>query len=145
MHSFYLDILIDWIVLKRFYLYRVPSNVNYFLKIYVWYLVVNLMPNTFYASERFYFKQFRVYLGVMITLHSPKLQHYWRFTIRLFRVISRTHVWGVLLFCRRYSRCILQLQPTEPVWAIDKLRSTTTLDQKGPENNVNEGITNTSR
>ena len=42
-------------------------------------------------------------LGVMAmkgTPHSPKLQHYWNLTIRLFSVISRTLVGGVLLFCR---------------------------------------------
>ena len=45
----------------------------------------------------------RVDLGAMAikgTLHSPKLQHYWRLTIRLFSVICRTLVGGVLLFYR---------------------------------------------
>ena len=32
--------------------------------------------------------------------HSSKLQHYWNLTIRLFSVISRTLVAGVLPFCR---------------------------------------------
>ena len=36
------------------------------------------------------------------TPHSPKLQHYWNLTIRLFSVISRTLIeeGGVLLLCR---------------------------------------------
>ena len=34
------------------------------------------------------------------TLHSPKLQHYWSHTIRLFIVISRTLAEGVVSFCR---------------------------------------------
>ena len=34
------------------------------------------------------------------TLHSPKLQYYWNLTIRLFSVISRTLVRGVLPLCR---------------------------------------------
>ena len=34
--------------------------------------------------------------------HSPKLQHCWNLTIRLFSVISRTLVWGwVLPLCRK--------------------------------------------
>ena len=40
-------------------------------------------------SKQFYF---RVDLGVMAvkgTPHSPKLQHYWNLTIRLFSVICR--------------------------------------------------------
>ena len=32
--------------------------------------------------------------------HSPKLQHYWSLTIRLFSVISRTLIGGVLLLCK---------------------------------------------
>ncbi len=45
----------------------------------------------------------RVDLGAMAirgTLHSPKLQNYWNLTIRLFSVISRTLVGGVLPLCR---------------------------------------------
>ena len=34
------------------------------------------------------------------TLHSPKVQHYWNLTIRLFSIISRTLEGGVLLLCR---------------------------------------------
>ena len=34
------------------------------------------------------------------TPHSPKLQHYWNFTIRLFSVISWTLIGGVLPLCR---------------------------------------------
>ena len=35
------------------------------------------------------------------TPNFPKLQHYWNLTIRLFRIISRTHVArGVLFLCR---------------------------------------------
>ena len=33
-------------------------------------------------------------------LHSPKLQHYWNLTIRLFSVIPRTLMEGILLFSR---------------------------------------------
>ena len=36
----------------------------------------------------------------MGTLHSPKLQHYWSLTIKLFCVLSRTFVRGVLLLWR---------------------------------------------
>ena len=32
--------------------------------------------------------------------HSPKLQHYWNLTIRLFSVISRTLVGEVFPLCR---------------------------------------------
>ena len=44
----------------------------------------------------------RVDLEVMAmgTLNSPKLRHYWSLIIRLFIVISRTHVWEVLPLCR---------------------------------------------
>ena len=41
--------------------------------------------------------QAKVGLGAMAiksTPHSPKLQHYWRLTIRLFHVISRTLIMG---------------------------------------------------
>ena len=34
------------------------------------------------------------------TPHSPKLQHYWNLTIRLFSVIQDTRWWSVLSFCR---------------------------------------------
>ena len=34
------------------------------------------------------------------TPRSPKLQHYWNLTIKLFSVISRTHIGGVLTLCR---------------------------------------------
>ena len=34
------------------------------------------------------------------TLHSPKLQHYWSLTIRLFNVISKTMIVEVLPLCR---------------------------------------------
>ena len=40
--------------------------------------------------------------------HSPKLQHYWSLTFRLFNVISRTLVWGGVTPLQRYSGCILQ-------------------------------------
>ena len=33
------------------------------------------------------------------TTHSPKLEHYWNLTIRLFCVIPRTLIGGVLLLC----------------------------------------------
>ena len=46
------------------------------------------------------------------TLHSPKLQHYWNLTIRLFHVISRIPVGEGLTPLQRYSWCILQPQPT---------------------------------
>ena len=46
------------------------------------------------------------------TLHFSKLQHYWSFTIRLFSVMSRTLVVGVVTPLQRSSRCILQPQPT---------------------------------
>ena len=32
--------------------------------------------------------------------HSPKLHHHWSLTLRLFRVISKTLIGGVLLLCR---------------------------------------------
>ena len=44
--------------------------------------------------------------------HSPKLQHHWKLTLRLFSVISRTLIGGGLTPLQRYSRCILQPQPT---------------------------------
>ena len=47
-----------------------------------------------------------------VTPHSPKLQHSWNLTIRLFSVISRTYVCGGLTALQRSSRCILQPQPT---------------------------------
>ena len=46
------------------------------------------------------------------TPHSPKLQHYWNLTIRLFSVISRTLMGGDLTPLQKSSRCILQPQPT---------------------------------
>ena len=45
-----------------------------------------------------------------VTLHSPKLQHYWSLTIRLFSVISRICVWGGLILLQRCSQCILCLR-----------------------------------
>ena len=50
------------------------------------------------------------------TPHSLELQHYWNLTIKLFSVISRTHVvrWGGgLTPLQKSSRCILQPQLTE--------------------------------
>ena len=56
------------------------------------------------------------------TWHSPKLQHYWNLTIRLFRVIS-----GHSLEWESYSSAEVQLvystAPTE--WAIDMCRCRT--------------------
>ena len=46
------------------------------------------------------------------TPHSPKLQHCWNLTIRLFSVISRTLVSGGLTPLQRCSQCILQPQLT---------------------------------
>ena len=47
------------------------------------------------------------------TPYSPKLQHCWNLTIRLFSVISRKLVGvGGLTHLQRSIRCILQLQPT---------------------------------
>ena len=44
-----------------------------------------------------------------------KLQYYWSLTIRLFRVISKTHIVGGGLIPRqRCNRCILQPQLTRP-------------------------------
>ena len=45
-------------------------------------------------------------------LHSPKLQHHWNLTTRLFSVISRILVWGVLTTLQRCSQIILQPRPT---------------------------------
>ena len=48
------------------------------------------------------------------TLHSPKPQHYWCLTIRLFSVISRTLIGRVgFTFLQRCSQSILQPQLTE--------------------------------
>ena len=52
------------------------------------------------------------------TPHSPKLQHYWSMTIRLFDVIYRTLVTGVLPLCRDtvgvlYSPCRLSWKELE--------------------------------
>ena len=50
------------------------------------------------------------------TPHSPKLQHCWNLTIRLFSAISRTLIGGGgLTPLQRSSRCILQPQPTGPI------------------------------
>ena len=46
------------------------------------------------------------------TPHSPKLQHYWSLTVRLFSVISMTFIGWVFPFLQRCSRCIRQPQPT---------------------------------
>ena len=54
-------------------------------------------------------------MAIKCTLHSPKLQHYWSFTIRLFNVISRTLVGGCLAPLQRCIWCILQTHSTEPV------------------------------
>ena len=37
----------------------------------------------------------KIFLDFAGSLHSPKLQHYWNSSIRLFSDISRTLVWGV--------------------------------------------------
>ena len=42
------------------------------------------------------------------TPHSPKLQHYWNLTIRLFNDISRTLVGGGLTPLQRSTQCLLQ-------------------------------------
>ena len=44
------------------------------------------------------------------TPHSPKLQHYWNLTNRLFSVISRILCGG--------GQCILQPQPTSQYWHL---------------------------
>ena len=44
-------------------------------------------------------------------LHSPKPQHHWNLTIKLFRVINQTLVRGCLTPLHRCSRRILQPQP----------------------------------
>ena len=46
------------------------------------------------------------------TQHSPKLQHYWNLTIRLFTVISRTLIVRSLTPLQRSNWCILQPQVT---------------------------------
>ena len=61
------------------------------------------------------------------TPHSPKLQHCWNLTIRLFSVISRALVGGGLIPLQRSSRCILQPQPTGQgngrifIWPLSRL------------------------
>ena len=57
------------------------------------------------------------------TLHSPKLQHYWSLTIRLFNAISRTFIWEVLPLCRDavrvlYSPKWLGFVITRPNWKL---------------------------
>ena len=47
-----------------------------------------------------------------VALYSPKPQHYWDLTIRLFSVISKTLVGRDLTPLQRCSWCILQPQPT---------------------------------
>ena len=46
--------------------------------------------------------------------HSPKLQHYWNLTIRLFSHIPDTRLRRRLIPQQRCSRCILQPQPIGP-------------------------------
>ena len=46
------------------------------------------------------------------TPHSPKLQHHWNLTIRLFSVIFGSLVDGSPTPLQKSSRCILQPQPT---------------------------------
>ena len=55
--------------------------------------------------------------------HSPKLQHYKSLTIRLFSIISRTHVGRVLPLCRDavdvrriLVQTIKRLCDQQPVW-----------------------------
>ena len=88
--------------------------------------------------------------------HSPKLQHYWSLTIRLFNVISRILVvgsnpsaemqsvysavpadwanrwWGRgITPLQRCSRCILQSQPTEQLnEKVIKFKSLTSVEEK---------------
>ena len=88
----------------------------------------------------------------MGTPHSPKLQHCWNLTIRLFSVKSKTLVvGGGLTPLQRCSQCILQPQPTgqewylyKSVWRIDStLTGTTTTVQSGPGRNNNEELLHT--
>ena len=61
--------------------------------------------------------QARVDLGVMAIhspLHSPKLQHYWSLTIRLFNVKIQDTRWRSLTHLQRCSQCILQPPLTGP-------------------------------
>ena len=53
-------------------------------------------------------------------MHSPKLQFYWNFTIRLFSVVSKTLIGGVSYPLQRCSWCILQPQLTKPslCWSV---------------------------
>ena len=99
------------------------------------------------------------------TPRSPKLQHFWNLTIRLFSVISKTLVsGGGLSPQQKSSRCILQPQPTGQftelnvktvlffiqfristqfcsVWPIDRNLSGVTIPGlSGPGSNGNEGI-----
>ena len=56
------------------------------------------------------------------TLHSPKLQRYLNLTVRLFSVISRTLVAGVLQPpMQRSSRCILQSKPTGQAFVMAQI------------------------
>ena len=49
------------------------------------------------------------------TSHSPKLQHYWNLTIRMFSV-NQDIRWGNFTDLHWCSRCILQPQSTGPTW-----------------------------
>ena len=49
-------------------------------------------------------------------LHSPKLQYYWSLTIRLFSVISRTLIGGVLPLCRDAIRVFCSPSRLDQHW-----------------------------
>ena len=91
-------------------------------------------------------------------LHIPqKLQHYWNLMIRLFSVISKTLIAGVVSLCRdgvsvfyspswlgKQFKCQLSTE-FSPIWPIDRtLSGATTPGQSGPGSNGNEKDTSYS-
>ena len=57
---------------------------------------ISVMMSCYHAGPEWTWEQWQ-WKGA---LHSPKPQHHWNFTIRLFSVISRTLIEGVLPLCR---------------------------------------------
>ena len=96
-------------------LFNAKSSLYIYIK-YIWFgfvwfygvstIVGYLMPNPFiYIYNGFYFKQISLpwvqfFVYTQVNVKNQKLQHYWSLTIRLFCVISRAFVMGILPLCR---------------------------------------------
>ena len=95
--SFVYTQLNDQTVLLQIIQFSISHLFAHSLNVKQFFLILWLDPIRRYHTESDWTREWWQWMG---TLHFPKLQHYWSLIIRLFNVIFRTLVGGVLALCR---------------------------------------------